>query len=66
MKFKTDKTSSLLDVIKEKMGYASNSKARNLIKSGAVKLDDKVVKIRSGCSLFRCPERIFYYHFIRS
>ncbi len=47
MKFKTDKNSSLLDAVKEKMGYASNSKARNLIKSGAVKLDDKVVKIPS-------------------
>lgn len=47
MKFKSDKNSSLLDIIKEKMGYTSNSKARNLIKSGSVKVDDKVVKIPS-------------------
>ena len=47
MKFKSDKNYSLLEVIKEKMGYASNSKARNLIKSGSVKVDDKVVKIPS-------------------
>lgn len=47
MKFKSNKNSSLLDVIREKMGYSSNSKARNLIKSGSVKVDEKVIKIPS-------------------
>ena len=47
MKFNSDKNSSLLEIIKEKMGYTSNSKARNLIKSGSVKVDDQVVKIPS-------------------
>ena len=47
MKFKSDKNHSLLEAIKEKMGFSSNSKARNLIKSGSVKVDDQVVKIPS-------------------
>lgn len=47
MKFKSDKNYSLLEVIKEKMGFSSNSKARNFIKSGSVKVDDQVVKIPS-------------------
>lgn len=47
MKFKSEKNYTLLEAIKEKMGYSSNSKARNLIKRGSVKVDDKVVKIPS-------------------
>jgi len=37
----------LLEIIKEKLGLRSNTKARNIIKSGRVKLDDKTVKIPS-------------------
>jgi 23S rRNA pseudouridine1911/1915/1917 synthase len=47
MKFKSDKNYTLLEAIKEKMGYSSNSKERNIIKRGSVKVDDKVVKIPS-------------------
>lgn len=47
MKFKSDKNYSLLEAIKEKMGFSSNSKARNYIKSGMVMVDDQVIKIPS-------------------
>lgn len=47
MKFKSTKNKSLLEVIKDTMGFSSNSKARNLIKSGVVKVEGNVVKIPS-------------------
>jgi 23S rRNA-/tRNA-specific pseudouridylate synthase len=48
MKFESDKDSSLLEFIKEKLKFSSNSKARNLIKSGAVKIDGQVVRFPSS------------------
>jgi RluA family pseudouridine synthase len=48
MKFESKKDSSLLEFIKEKVKFSSNSKARNLIKSGAVKIDGQVVRFPSA------------------
>lgn len=39
MKFKVEKDDILLNVILEKVGYASNTKARKLIKAGSVHID---------------------------
>lgn len=47
MKFTTDKEKVLLDIIIEKIGYASKTKAREFIKGGAVMVDGEVVKIPS-------------------
>lgn len=44
---KSDKHKGLLEVIKEKLNLRSNTKARNIIKSGRVKLDNETVKIPS-------------------
>jgi RluA family pseudouridine synthase len=47
MQNNADQHRGLLEIIKEKLGLRSNTKARNIIKSGRVKLDDKTVKIPS-------------------
>jgi len=47
MKFKSAKDSTLLEIIKDKLGFSSNSKARNHIKSGIVKVEGQIVKIPS-------------------
>ncbi len=47
MQNNADQNRGLLEIIKEKLGLRSNTKARNIIKSGRVKLDDKTVKIPS-------------------
>lgn len=47
MEFKVDKDSSLLDIIVEKLGYASKTKARNYIKNGSVMVNNAVIKIPS-------------------
>lgn len=44
---KSDKHKGLLEVIKEKLNLRSNTKARNIIKSGRVQLDNETVKIPS-------------------
>lgn len=43
----TDKHKGLLEIIKEKLNLSSNTKARNIIKSGRVQLDNETVKIPS-------------------
>lgn len=47
MEAAVDQSSSLMDFIKLKMGYSSNSKARDVIKLGMVAIDGKVVNIPS-------------------
>lgn len=47
MQNNADQNRGLLEIIKEKLGLRSNTKARNIIKSGRVKLDDVTVKIPS-------------------
>ena len=47
MNSNTEKPRGLLDIIKEKLNLRSNTKARDIIKSGRVKLDDETVKIPS-------------------
>ena len=42
-----EKNKGLLDIIKDRLGLKSNTKAREVIKSGRVKLDDETVKIPS-------------------
>jgi RluA family pseudouridine synthase len=43
----TEKHKGLLEIIKEKLNLRSNTKARNIIKSGRVQLDNETVKIPS-------------------
>lgn len=43
----SDKHKGLLEIIKEKLNLQSNTKARNIIKSGRVQLDNETVKIPS-------------------
>ena len=47
MSNKSEESKGLLEIIKEKLNLHSNTKARNIIKSGRVQLDDEVVKIPS-------------------
>lgn len=44
---KSEKHKGLLEIIKEKLNLRSNTKARNIIKSGRVQLDNETVKIPS-------------------
>ncbi len=48
MKFKTKNTNTLLDVLVKEGGYATTTKAREVIKNGAVWINDTVVKIASS------------------
>lgn len=43
----SEKHKGLLEIIKEKLNLRSNTKARNIIKSGRVQLDNKTIKIPS-------------------
>ena len=43
----SEENKGLLDIIKDRLGLRSNTKAREIIKSGRVKLDDETVKIPS-------------------
>ena len=47
MKFTSTKEISLLELVKAKMGFVSNTKARNVIKTGQYTVSGKVVKIPS-------------------
>ncbi|MES2628817.1 MAG: S4 domain-containing protein [Bacteroidota bacterium] len=47
MKIKTKTTTTLLDTLLKEAGYATSSKAREVIKNGAVWVNDEVVKIPS-------------------
>ena len=47
MKFKSTSNNSLFEIIKEHLRLSSNSKARNLIKSGVIKVDGEVIKVPS-------------------
>ncbi len=47
MKFTTENITSLLELVKAKMGFVSNTKARNVIKTGQIMVSGKVVKIPS-------------------
>lgn len=47
MEFKVEKDNVLLEVIVEKLGYVSKTKARNYIKNGSVMVDGQVIKIPS-------------------
>ncbi len=47
MNSNSEKNRGLLEIIKEKLNLRSNTKARNIIKSGRVKIDDEIVKIPS-------------------
>ena len=47
MNSNSEKPRGLLEIIKEKLDLRSNTKARNIIKSGRVKLDDETIKIPS-------------------
>lgn len=62
MKLKTKNTSTLLEVIQNEGGYATASKAREVIKNGAVWVNDVVIKlpstiIEAGCTLEIDPQR---------
>ncbi|MEJ6681679.1 MAG: pseudouridine synthase [Flavobacteriales bacterium] len=47
MKFTSEKDISLLELVKAKMGFVSNTKARNVIKIGQIMVSGKVIKIPS-------------------
>ncbi len=47
MKFKVESKGILLDILKSEMGYSSNTKTRNVIKTGKVMVNGTMVKIPS-------------------
>jgi len=47
VKFKSEREASLMEIVKEELGYSSNTKARNVIKTGQIMVDGKLCKIPS-------------------